>query len=58
MTQQNWLLPRYQQLISLPGWFETGPLTEVSRPLPKFGLIMDGQRVLLLQARRLSLQGD
>jgi hypothetical protein len=58
IAKENWLLPRYQQLISLPGWLETGPLTELTLPLPKFGLIVDGQRVLLLKARRLSTQGD
>lgn len=58
MAKEEWLLPRYQQLIGLPSWLETGPLTEVSLPLPFFSLIMDGQRVLLLKARRLSMQGD
>ena len=58
MAQEDWLLPRYLQLISLPGWLESGPLTEPSAPLPQFSSIMDGQRVLLLKARRLSMQGD
>jgi hypothetical protein len=58
MATQTWLLPRYQQLLSLPGWLETAPLTELSLPLPKFSSITDGQRVLLLRARRLSMQGD
>lgn len=58
MATQTSLLPRYQQLISLPGWLETGPLTELTLPLPKFGSIMDGQRVLLLKARRLAMQRD
>ena len=57
-AQQAWLLPRYQQMISFPGWLETGPLTELTLPLPRFSLIVDGQRVLLLKARRLSMQGD
>jgi hypothetical protein len=57
-AQQNWLLPRYLQLISFPGWLETGPLSELSAPLPQFSPIMDAQRILLLKARRLSMQGD
>jgi hypothetical protein len=58
IAQEDWLLPRYQELISLPGWLETGPLTDLSAPLPQFPPIVDGQRILLLQARRLSMQGD
>jgi hypothetical protein len=36
MAQQDWLLPRYLQLISLPGWMETGPLTDAEAALPQF----------------------
>jgi hypothetical protein len=57
MATESWLLPRYQQLIGLPDWLETGPLTETS-PLPKFATVIDGQRLLLLKARRVSMQGD
>lgn len=58
IAQEDWLLPRYQELISLPGWLETGPLTDPSAPLPQFSPIVDGQRMLLLKARRLAMQGD
>jgi hypothetical protein len=58
MAQEDWLLPRYLQLLSFPAWLETGPLANPSAPLPQFSQIMDGQRLLLLKARRLSMQGD
>jgi hypothetical protein len=58
VATQGWLLPRYQQLISLPGWLETAPVTEVALPMPNFGTVIDGQRMLLLEARRLTMQHD
>lgn len=58
IAEQAWLLPRYQQLLRRAGWLDTGPIADLSAPLPRFALIMDGQRVLLLQARRLTMQRD
>jgi hypothetical protein len=51
------LLQRYQQLIRRRGWRESGPF-DVTLPLPAYGLVMDGQKLLLLNAKVLASRGE
>ena len=54
---EPWLLGRYRALLAHPSWLEPGPY-DVNAPLPAYGLVMDGQRLLLLNARALARKGD
>ena len=51
------LATRYETLIAHHRWSETVP-HDTSAPLPSYGAILDGQRVLLLQARAAAVAGD
>lgn len=57
MASEDWLLPRYRELIHYHGWRESGPF-KVFDPLPPYGLVVDGQRLLLLNAQVLAKRGD
>ena len=56
ISSEGWLLTRYRELISLSGWRE--PRRTWTAPLPRYGLVMDGQKLMLLHARRLARQGN
>ncbi|MFL6604021.1 MAG: hypothetical protein ACJ8R9_22205 [Steroidobacteraceae bacterium] len=56
-ASEGWLLQRYQALIHHRGWRESGPF-DVSAPLPPYGLVVDGQRLLLLDSKVLAELGD
>lgn len=53
----GWILHRYQKLLSLPEWRETAAL-DAGLPFPPYGLVLDGQRLLLLQAWNDAGRGD
>jgi hypothetical protein len=57
MTSENWLLERYKALIAHAGWREPVPF-DVAAPLPSYGLVADGQKLLLLHAKVLARKGD
>jgi hypothetical protein len=57
LASEGWLLERYQALIALPGWWESAPF-DVRAALPPYGLVVDGQRLLLLNARAMAARGD
>ncbi len=57
LASEGWLLDRYRALIALPGWWESAPF-DVRAPLPPYGLVADGQRLLLLNARVLAERRD
>lgn len=54
---EGYLLPRYSQLLARQAWLETAPI-DLSTPLPGYARVMDGQRLTLLEARRLAMQRD
>lgn len=56
-ASESWLLPRYMALIRHRGWRQSVPF-DVSAPLPPYGLVMDGQRLLLLDTKILAERGD
>jgi hypothetical protein len=49
LSSERWLFERYQTLIARPGWLETAPIGP-QMTLPPYGAVMDGQRLLFLQA--------
>jgi hypothetical protein len=51
------LLQRYQTLIAHTGWKETVPY-DLSMPMPAYARVVDGQRLLLMNARMLAKKGD
>lgn len=55
LSDEAWLLARYRELISLPGWYETIPRNGL---LPRYQDIMNGQQLLLMQAWLAARQGD
>jgi hypothetical protein len=57
LASERWLLDRYRTLIAHPGWRESGPF-DVTATLPPYGLVVDGQRFLLLNASVLVKRGD
>jgi hypothetical protein len=57
MASEGWRLQRYQTLIAHAGWRESVSF-DLSTPVPDYGSILDGQRLLLLNARMLAKQGD
>jgi hypothetical protein len=57
LTSQPWLLPRYRQLIAHRAWRERVP-DDIAVPLPSYSGIMQGQRLLLLQATTLAAAGN
>jgi len=57
MGSEGWLLERYRGLIAHVGWYDSVPF-DPARPLPAYGTVMDGQVLLLLQARALAQKGD
>jgi hypothetical protein len=56
-SAESQLLPRYSELMTRRGWIELVPV-DPATPFPSYAPIMDGQRLLLLHARRLAVQGD
>jgi hypothetical protein len=57
IATERWLLERYRTLIAHAGWMETVPF-DVSAPLPDYALVMDGQRMHLLDAMSHARRGD
>jgi hypothetical protein len=57
MASESWLLVRYRELIPRRGWRETVP-TDLSAPFPSYQLVMDGQKLLLLNAKILARRGE
>ncbi|HKS56863.1 MAG TPA: hypothetical protein VJS12_16330 [Steroidobacteraceae bacterium] len=57
IATESQLLPRYSQLLARQAWLETAPI-DLSTPLPGYARVMDGQRLALLEARRLAMQRD
>jgi IS66 C-terminal element len=57
LTSEGWLLDRYRALIALPGWWESVSF-DARAPLPPYALVMDGQRLLLLNAKVMVARGD
>jgi hypothetical protein len=55
-ASEGWLLARYRALITHVGWREV-PF-RLDTPLPPYGLIIDGQRLLLLNAKKVAQTGD
>jgi len=56
-ASEGWLLQRYQQLIRHGGWRESVPF-DIAAPLPSYAPVMDGQKLLLLNAKVLATRGD
>lgn len=54
---EKWLLERYLELIAHHAWQDAMPF-DVAAPLPPYGLVMDGQRLLLLNAEKFAESGD
>ena len=57
VSSEKWLLERYLVLVRHPGWLETAPF-DSRAPLPPYGLVFDGQKLLLAKAYLLANQGD
>ena len=57
VTTEKWLPERYRSLIDHAGWREEVPSGLVS-PVPSYGLVMEGQKLLLLDAKVLARKGD
>jgi hypothetical protein len=57
VASEGWLLQRYQELIHHRSWRESVPF-DVRAQLPPYGLVVDGQRLLLLDAKVLAERGD
>lgn len=57
MASEGWLRQRYEELIAHRDWRESA-LFDVSEPLPAYGLVMDGQKLLLLNSKALAERGD
>ena len=57
VASESWLLDRYQALVHHPGWRESLPF-DVTAPIPWYGLIVDGQKLLLLDSKVLAEHGD
>jgi hypothetical protein len=51
------LLLRYSELMTRRAWVELVPI-DPAAPFPSYAPIMDGQRLLMLHARRLAMRGD
>jgi hypothetical protein len=49
IRSEEWLLDRYHVLLRHSGWLETVPFDERA-PLPAYGLVFDGQKLLLSTA--------
>jgi len=56
-ASESWLLPRYRELIHYRGWREPVPF-HLTAPLPPFGLVVDSQMLMFLDARVLAERGD
>ena len=48
-SSERWLFDRYLALISHPGWLEISPV-DSRMLLPPYGAVMDGQKLLFVQA--------
>jgi hypothetical protein len=57
MASERWLLERYRALLGRAGWREEVP-SDLAAPLPSYQLVMNGQKLWLLNARRLAAKGD
>ena len=57
LASERWLLERYQTLVALPGWKETVPY-DLSLSVQGYGLVMDGQWLSMVNARKLARNGD
>ena len=56
-ASESWALPRYLELIRYRSWLEAVPFNPEA-PLPPYGLVVDGQMLLFLDAKALSERGD
>lgn len=56
-SSESWALPRYLELIRYGSWLEAVPFNPEA-PLPPYGLAVDGQMMLFLDAKTLSERGD
>ena len=56
-ASESWALPRYLELIRYGSWHEPVPFNPEA-PLPPYGLAVDGQMLLFLDAKTLSERGD
>ena len=54
---ESWLLERYRELIAHHVWQDVMPFN-VAAPLPPYALVMDGQKLLLLNAKKFAESGD
>lgn len=57
IASEGWRLQRYQTLIAHAGWRESVSF-DLSTPVPHYAAVLDGQALLLLNARMLAKQGD
>lgn len=57
MKSEKWLLDRYRTLLAYPGWYESVPY-DPQAPLLSFSHVIDGQRLLLLNAHASARKGD
>ena len=57
VATEKWLPERYLALIDHAGWREEVPSGLVS-PLPSYGLVLEGQKLLLLDAKVRARKGD
>jgi hypothetical protein len=57
MATESGLLERYRKLISHTGWREVVP-EDIAAEFPPYALVMDGQKLLLLQAKTLAGKQD
>lgn len=57
MASEGWRLQRYQTLIAHAGWRESVSF-DLSTSVPYYGPILDGQLLMLMNARMLAKQGD
>lgn len=57
LQAEEWLLERYLALLRHEGWLETVPF-DGRAPLPSYGMVSDGQKLLLVKAAILASQKD
>jgi hypothetical protein len=57
LDSEQWLLDRYQAMLSRSGWRETVP-SGTTLVFPSYSPATDGQRLLMVKAKLLAAQGD
>jgi hypothetical protein len=57
LASEAWLLERYLGLVRLQQWQDTIP-KGLNAPFPKYGLVLDGQQLLLMRAWQLACDAD